>query len=60
MVMHKKTAKLSKEKTVWDRYRVTHENYLSEQNIRIVLKDLRGEDLIAELYGRDGTNANVS
>ena len=49
----------SAEKTVRDIRRRTRRHYLAEDKIRIVLEGLRGEDSIAELCRREGTNSNV-
>ena len=47
------------EKIVRDIRRATRKHYSAEENIRIVLEGLRGEDGIAELCRREGINANV-
>ena len=51
--------KRSAEKTVRDIRRATRRKYSAEGKIRIVIEGLRGEDSIAELYRREGINANV-
>ena len=57
-MMPRKT-KPSAKKTVRDIRRAARKNYSSEDKIRIVLRDLRGEDSISELCRREGINANV-
>ena len=49
----------SAEKTVRDIRRRTRRHYSAEDKIRIVLEGLRGEDSIAELCRKEGTNSNV-
>ena len=49
----------SAEKTVRNIRRATRKHYSAEENIRIVLEGLRGEDSIAELCHREGLNSNV-
>ena len=51
--------KRSAEKTVRDIRRATRHRYSTEENIRIVLDGLRGEDSVAELCRREGINTNV-
>ena len=51
--------KRSAEKTVRDIRRATRRHYSAEEEIRIVLEGLRGEDSIAELCRREGINSNV-
>lgn len=46
------------EKTIRDIRRATRRQYSGEENIRIVLDGLRGEDNIAELCRREGINQN--
>ena len=53
------TKKRSAEKTVRDIRRVSRRHYSSEEKIRVVLEDLRGEDSIAELCRHEGINSNV-
>jgi transposase-like protein len=53
------TDKRSAEKTGRDIRRSTRRHYSAEEKIRVVLKGLRGEDSIAELYRREGINNNV-
>ncbi len=53
------TRKPSAEKTVRDIRRATRKHYSSEENIRIVLEGLHGEESVAELCRREGINANV-
>ena len=47
------------EKLVKDIRRRTRKKYSSEENIRIVLEGMRGEESIAELCRREGLNQNV-
>jgi len=47
------------EKTVWDIRRATRRHYTAEARIRIVLEGLRGEESVAELCRREGTNSSV-
>ena len=47
------------EKLVKDIRRRTRKKYSSEEKIRIVLEDMRGEESIAELCRREGLNQNV-
>jgi len=47
------------EKIVKDIKRATRKQYSSEENIRIVLDGLRGEDSIAELSRREGISQGV-
>lgn len=49
----------SVEKTVRDIRRATRRQYSAEEKIRIVLEGFRGEDSIAELCRREGTNTNI-
>ena len=49
----------SAEKTVRDIRRRTCRHYSAKDKIRIVLEGLRGEDSIAELCRKEGTNSNV-
>ena len=53
------TGKRSAEKTVRDICRATRRHYSAEEKIRVVLEGLRGEDSIAELCRREGSNSNV-
>ena len=53
------TDKRSAEKTVRDIRRATRRHYSAEEQIRVVLEGLRGEDSIAELCRREGINSNV-
>ena len=53
------TKKRSAEKTVRDIRRGSRRHYSSEEKIRVVLEDLRGEDSIAELCRHEGINSNV-
>ena len=53
------TRKNPGEKIVKDIKRATRKQYSSEENIRIVLEGLRGEDSIAELYRREGISQGV-
>ena len=50
--------KVSSEAVVKDIRRRTRKKYSSEEKIRIVLDDLRGEDSIAELCRREGIKPN--
>jgi transposase len=52
-------SKDSAEKTVRDIRRATRRQYSAEEKIRIVLEGLRGEDSIAELCRKEGTNQNL-
>lgn len=52
-------SKRSAEKTVRDIRRATRRQYSAEENIRIVLEGLRGENSVAELCRREGINSNV-
>ncbi len=54
--MRQKSVKLKEpaEKVVTDIRRVTRKRHSSEEKIRIVLEELRGEDSIAELCRREG------
>ncbi len=47
------------EKLVKDIRRRTRKKYSSEEEIRIVLEGMRGEESIAELCRREGLNQNV-
>ena len=47
------------EKVVANIRRVTRKQYSAEENIRIVLEGLRGEDSIAELCRREGIAQNL-
>jgi transposase len=47
-------AKDSAEKAVRDIRRVTRRQYSAEENTRVVLEGLQGEDSIAELRRKDG------
>ena len=58
-MMPRKYTKSTAEKAVRDIRRATRRHYSAEENIRIVLEGLRGEDSIAELCRREGLNANV-
>ncbi len=49
----------SAEKTVRDIRRATRRRFSAEDKIRIVLEGLRGEDSIAELCRKDGSNQNL-
>lgn len=51
--------KTSVEQTMRDIRRHTRKQYSAEENIRIVLEGLRGEDSIAELCRWEGINPNV-
>ena len=53
------TRKSSAEKTVRDIRRATRKRYSSEEKIRIVLEGLRGEESVAELCRKEGSNANI-
>ena len=46
--------KASAERVVQDIRRATRRHYSTEDKIRIVLSGLRGEDIIAELYRKQG------
>ena len=56
----KKQQNHSVEKTVRDIRRATRRQYSAEEKIRIVLEGLRGEDSIAELCRREGSNTNIN
>jgi len=58
-MMPRKYTESTAEKAVRDIRRATRRHYSAEENIRIVLEGLRGEDSIAELCRREGLNANV-
>jgi|MEHZ01.5.fsa_nt_MEHZ011555889.1_3 hypothetical protein len=47
------------EKTVTDIRRKTRRKFCTEEKIRIVLDDLRGESSIAELCRKEGINQNL-
>src|SRR5262249_53674334 len=49
----------SAEKTVRDIRRATRRHHSAEEEIRIVLEGLRGEDSIAELCRKEGINQNL-
>jgi transposase len=49
----------SAEKAVRDIRRATRRRYSAEEKIRIVLEGLRGEESIAALCRREGTNENL-
>ena len=51
--------KRSAEKSVRDISRATQHHYSAEENIRIVLEGLRGEDSIAELCRRVNDTHNI-
>jgi transposase len=51
--------KKSSEATVRNIRRKTHKKYSAEEKIRIVLDDLRGEAMIAELCHQEGINQNL-
>jgi transposase len=53
------TRKSPGEKIVKDIKRATRKHYSSEEKIRIVLDGLRGEDSIAELCRREGTQTSI-
>jgi len=55
----RKTTKSPGEKIVKDIKRATRKHYSSEENIRIVLDGLRGEDSIAELCRREGISQGI-
>src|SRR5262249_45334723 len=50
----------SAEKTVRDIRRATRRHHSAEEKIRIVLEGLPGEDSIAELGRKEGSNRNLS
>ena len=47
------------DKIVWDIKRATCKHYLTEENIRIVLDGLRGEDSITDLCRRAGKSQSI-
>ena len=49
-----RSSKASAEQVVKDIRRATRRQYSAEENIRIVLEGLRGDDSIAELRRREG------
>ena len=49
----------STEKAVRDIRRATRRHFSAEENIRILLEGLRGEDSIAELCRKEGINQNL-
>jgi transposase len=53
-VSHKERHRDAADRTVKDIRRKTRKKYSSEDKIRIVLADLRGEDTIAELCRKEG------
>ena len=55
----RKSTKSPSEKTVKDIKRATRKHYSSEEEIRIVLDGLRGEDSIAELCRREGISPGI-
>ena len=55
----RKTTKSPGEKIVKDIKRATRKHYSAEENIRIVLDGLRGEDSIAELCHREGISQGL-
>ena len=57
--MATKTKVSSAEETIKDIRRETRRKWNAEENIRIVLEGLRGEDSIAELCRREGLNPNL-
>jgi transposase len=59
MMTYSKSNKRSAEKTVRDIRRATRRNYSSEENIRIVLEGLRGEESVAALCRKEGINQNL-
>ena len=59
MRQHSDLAKDTAEKVVKDIRRATRKQYSAEEEIRIVLEGLRGEDSIAELCRREGIAQNL-
>ncbi len=56
----RQTTKSPGEKIVKDTKRATRKQYSSEEEIRIVLDGVRGEDSIAELCRREGISQGIN